>query len=239
MSAPNSRRPENDDSLEGTFREILRKHDQKFQDMLPAMVISHDRSTVPARVRVRPLISIVDTLGNVRKREEIPNIPVYQLGAGGVFMSFNIEPGDLGWIKANDRDISNFLQSYLDAKPNTMRMHNFSDAVFFPDIMRKYLIAKEDQKAATIQSRDGSVKIALDDKQIRIANKAVRFEVNDNSVDISAPGGVDINGAKIGGDGAISSPKSLSAPSVKANNKELAGHHHKAGSPPGDTGENV
>lgn len=56
---------------------------------------------------------------------------------------------------------------------------------------------------------------------------------------LAADGTVDINGFIITPTGAASSPVSLSAPSVVANGKELAGHAHPAGTPPGDTGANI
>lgn len=58
-------------------------------------------------------------------------------------------------------------------------------------------------------------------------------------------GVVDINGFTIATDGSAESPVSVTAPaisgtsSVKAAGKELAGHVHLAGSPPGNTGPNV
>lgn len=56
--------------------------------------------------------------------------------------------------------------------------------------------------------------------------------------ELESGGAFMVNGATIGTDGAISSPVSMSAPSVVANSLELAGHTHKAGTPPGDTGAN-
>jgi hypothetical protein len=46
------------------------------------------------------------------------------------------------------------------------------------------------------------------------------------------------NGFVIASSGGASGPSSISAPSVVANGKELAGHDHPAGSPPGNTGPN-
>ncbi|OWK42477.1 hypothetical protein [Fimbriiglobus ruber] len=43
--------------------------------------------------------------------------------------------GDTGWIKANDRDISLFKQTTAASSPNTARLHDFADAMFFPDTL--------------------------------------------------------------------------------------------------------
>jgi hypothetical protein len=76
-------------------------------------------------------------------------------------LSFPIKEGDLGWILANDRDISQFLQSYSAARPQTFRKQNFADALFVPDSMRSYAIDEEDAENAVLQSADASVRVAL------------------------------------------------------------------------------
>ena len=50
-NAPPSRDPANDDSLTGTFKLILSKFKQNLDDMLPCIVISHDRATNRVQVR--------------------------------------------------------------------------------------------------------------------------------------------------------------------------------------------
>lgn len=50
--------------------------------------------------------------------------------------------------------------------------------------------------------------------------------LNTGAISIESTAPVNINGATVGTDGAISSPVSISAPSVVANGKELAGHAH-------------
>lgn len=64
------------------------------------------------------------------------------------------------------------------------------------------------------------------------------------SIDLTAGGTVDINGATIDASGNMTSPGTVSAQnivgstSVIAAGKELAGHIHPAGTPPGNTGPN-
>lgn len=53
-----------------------------------------------------------------------------------------------------------------------------------------------------------------------------------------ANGNVNINGVIIDPSGNITTPASVAAPSIVASGKELAGHDHPAGTPPGDTGPN-
>lgn len=172
-----SRNPADDDSLTGTMRIILKKFLQSTDDMLPARVISHDRAA--NRVQVQPLISVVDTTGNSFPRGSLASIPVLNIGGGGFFVNFNLPAGSLGWIKASDRDISLFLQRYTESRPNTRRLHKFSDGLFIPDTMTGYSIAGEDSDAMVIQNLSGSVKIALDESGVRITSPSVNIISDD------------------------------------------------------------
>ena len=190
------------------------------------------------KVNVRPLIKIVAQDGTASSRSIIEGLQVFTAGAGDKLISFPVTAGSLGWLDACDRDISLFLQSYSDAEPPSSRMHSFSDARFVPDIMTNITIAGEDAEAIVIQTRDGSVKIALDDSEIRIKNNAVSLVITGSSVTGVAPGGFDLNGFTIDASGAAESPVSITAPSAVIGGKELAAHTHPAGTPPGNTGVN-
>ena len=239
QNKPPARDPSNDDSLTGYTKELRRWLLKNLDHALPAVVLRHDRAN--NRVRVRPLITKIDSENQTIQRSEIQSIPVLNLGGGGFFVNFHLPVGQQGMIMALDRDISLFLQSNQESRPNTARMHAFNDSIFVPQQWFDYVIADEDSEAMVIQNLDGSVKIALDGNQIRIVNDQVRLEVNGDSVVGVAPGGFDLNGFRIESDGAASSPVSLASPSVVADNKELAGHDHdilSGSSAPGPTGEN-
>lgn len=158
--APPSSNNANDDSLAGFFSFAMKKFLQGTDDMLPAKVIAYNRQT--NRATVQPLIPFVTTSKERVPRARVASIPVLQLGGGGFIVSAPLVPGDLGWIKANDRDISNFKASYSEATPNTQRQHKFSDAMFIPDVMmRGVTIAGGDSANLVIQSLSGDVKISL------------------------------------------------------------------------------
>ena len=172
-NAPPSRNPANDDTLVGVLREVLKKALQNTDDMLPARVIAYDRTT--NRAQVQPLVRMVTTNGDFISRAAIPSIPVLQLGGGGFFLSYHLPPQSLGWIKANDRDISLFLRSFGEDQPNTQRLHTFEDAVFIPDVMTGYTIASEDEQAAVLQNLDGSVRLSFTNDRVKVT--APRTEV--------------------------------------------------------------
>lgn len=158
-SAP-SRNPANNSKMAGVMDTILQKFLQGVDDMLPAEVISYNARS--NRATVKPLIAMVDMQNQVVERAQIASVPVIKLGGGGFVLSFPLKRGNLGWIKASDRDISLFKASLTGARPNTQRKHNFSDGVFIPDTMLKgFTIADEDLDNAVLQNLDGTVKIAL------------------------------------------------------------------------------
>lgn len=170
--------PSHDAAAEGNFTAtivaILKKFMQSTDDMLPAIVETYDR---PAnRAVVRPLIAMVLTSGEQLRRAPFASIPVMQFGGGGFVLSFPIKPGNLGWIKANDRDISLFAQSFNESVPNTERLHSFSDAVFIPDVMRGYTIAGEDADNAVLQNLDGSVRVSLWPGKIKMTAPLVEID---------------------------------------------------------------
>lgn len=162
--------------LKGVLRFVLRKFLQSdVDDMLPAVVVSvsDDRYWVT----VRPVIMVLGTDDSLTKRAAIAKVPLLTIGAGGYLITFPIKAGDQGWIKANDRDISVYLQKQQDAGPNTTRMHSFEDGIFIPDIARTWTLADEDKENMVIQSVDGSIKVAIGADQIKVVHpKAVLID---------------------------------------------------------------
>jgi len=177
-----SRDPADDGSLLGMIREVLKKHLQGVDDMLPARVLSYDRNT--NRARVLPLVRLLTTDNRQVSRAPIASVPVLQYGGGGFVLSFNLKAGDLGWIKANDRDISLFLQTYGEQAPNTVRLHSFSDAVFIPDVMTGYDIGEEDAENAVLQSLDGNVKISLGEASLKLAVGGTTITLTEGGVEV-------------------------------------------------------
>tara|TARA_R110000851_G_scaffold99115_2_gene214007 strand:- start:2675 stop:3457 length:783 start_codon:yes stop_codon:yes gene_type:complete len=245
---------ESENLLPDLVREILAATKRSLEVSIPCIVTEVISRT---KVNVRPLIKIVTKDGASIDRAVIEGLPVFTAGAGDKFISFPVVVGDIGWLDACDRDISLFLQSYENAEPPTNRMHSFSDARFTPDIMTNITVAEEDATAMVIQTRDGTVKIAVDNDEIRIKNNDASVIMGADSIDVAtssvtinitadavtgvAPGGFDLNGFTIDASGAAVSPVSVTAPTVAgvtsltAAGKEMAGHTH-AGSATAPTG---
>lgn len=198
-NAPPSRDPANDDSLQGLFDTVLGKFLQGIDDMLPARVISYDRPS--NRAVIAPMVALLTTSGAHVPRASVASVPVLLLGGGGNMLSFNLKAGDMGWLKANDRDISLFLQNPEVTGPNTLRKHSFEDAMFIPDALRGFTIAAEDLENTTLQTLDGKYRISLWSDRVKITADTTTFEVSAT--------GVNFNGV-----------------SFKINGKELVNHFH-------------
>lgn len=191
-----SRDPANDDSLLGMARQILDKFLSQIDDMLPARVVSYDRQT--NRATVLPMVKLLTTDNRQIGRAQVASVPVMMFGGDGVALSFNLKAGDLGWIKANDRDISILTQSYRDSAPNTLRKHSFQDAVFIPDVMHGLTVAAEDEGNAVLQTLDGAVRVAIWPDRLKLSAGALSITLGPTQIEVV--GHVNIpDGAMIGG----------------------------------------
>ena len=205
-----SHHPADSGSLQGVLSGVNRKQEMKLDCQLPAMVLSYDRAT--NRAKVLPLIDKIMTNGQTRARATVASVPVLSLGGGGFCVHFPLSAGDIGWIEASDRDISLFMQSLKESKPNTLRLHSFEDGLFIPDAFRKYSFSSADSDGMVIQSYDGTVKIVLGPARI----------------DLDAPT-VNINAANLNVTGAGAAnfhiPVKIDT-TLTVNGKEVEDHYH-------------
>lgn len=179
--------PANNDTLSGVLQFVFKKLMQSYDHCLPAQIINYDRTT--RRAQVQPVISILTTDGAQVPRAQVASIPIFTMGGGGFVLDFPLNPGDLGYILASDRDVSLFLQSYEPSAPNTARMFSFSDGLFLPLVMTGYTIAEGDAGNAVLQNLDGTVKISLGTAAITITAPNV---IIDGA--LAATGGISISG---------------------------------------------
>lgn len=218
-----SRDPANDDSLLGMARQILDKFLMGLDDTLPARVISYDRAG--NRVKVVPLVKVLTTDNRQIGRAQIASLPVMQFGGGGVALSFNLKAGDLGWIKANDRDISLFLQNYQETPPNTLRKHSFQDAVFIPDVMHGLTVAAEDATHAVLQTLDGSVRVAIWPDRVKITAGAITAEFGPANITLSNGGaGLTMTPTATTGHGHFAFPDGVSIGGIEFGTHKHAEH---------------
>lgn len=175
------------------------------EGMLPAQVVKVDRAA--GRVSVQPMIQMGDTGGNKITRAIVPNIPIMTMGAGGIFASFPVQVGDLGFVFAADRDTSLFYQSQGGMDwPNTERLHQFGDGGFLPLKLFNFSIAGGVlADGFSLQTDDGSTFVTLKAGEIQI-NAAMVKIVGDvehtgnltRTGDTTTTGAVTNNGKNVG-----------------------------------------
>jgi len=163
--------PANNYTLVGVLQTALNNFQQAMQGMLPAQVVNYDRAS--NRVSVQLMVNVIMTNGQSIERALLSSIPVMIMGCGAFSISFPVKAGDFGWVLANDRDISLFLQNiqqnYTNASsppkqttiPNTTRMNNFGDSVFIPDTMKTFNASNIPDGYVSIQSNDPSHKFSI------------------------------------------------------------------------------
>lgn len=164
--APPSRNPTDDGTIHGMLNVVLRKFLQHVDDMLPARVVSYDRASNMAAVQ--PLINVVTTLNETVQRAQIASVPVLQIGAGGCMSNFDVNPDDLGFIKANDRDVSLFKQVWGLISPPSRRFHSFEDCIFVPAMLTDFTIQEEDAGNYVIGRKDSTVRVAVWPDKVKV-----------------------------------------------------------------------
>lgn len=169
--------PESYGNLGDAVGTIIRNAALDSEVCIPCKVISYDRESNTAVVH--PLVKVVLTKEQV-SRAEIGPVPVFAMGTQQFVINFPVKEGDLGWLIANDRDITNFIDTLGEGPPNTYRIHSFNDGVFYPDMIRGYAINEYDTDALVIQSKDGKQCISVGPNQIYLRH--------DVGVTIDAPG---------------------------------------------------
>ncbi len=192
MSSPPNLDKANDGDFAGVMTDVLQNFLRGVDDMIPAKVVSYDDAT--NRAVIKPLVMLGTTDGQKISRAQLSNIPVFRFGGGGFFIRFPVKPGDFGWLKATDRDMSLIMQrGGLEDWPNTLRQHSFSDGMFFPDTLKSWVIDGANADALVIQSLDGSVCVSLHSGKVKI--EAADIEIVGN---MSVTGTMTNNGVNIG-----------------------------------------
>lgn len=211
--------------LMGAFRNLMMNTD----DMLPATVVSYDDAT--NRAVIKPLVMMVSTEGQRIPRAPVHNIPVFRFGGGGFFIRVPLKPGDFGWLKANDRDISLIFQrGGLEDEPNTHRLKSFSDAMFFPDSVKGWMVDGKNIDALVIQSLDGSVCLALHNGQVVLDTPV--FEVN--AAESIFNGNVTVNGNH-----QTNGNSESNGGTMRHNGKNIGADHQHSGVQPGSGNSGV
>lgn len=170
------------------------KLSSKIQKVIPAQVVSYDRATNRAVVKILALD--ITSTGEKLEMKPFPNIPVLMLSGGGFTFSFPVKENQTGWLIAADRDISVFKSLLSVFTPASYRQHQYEDGFFIPDKVNGFQIAESEADAVILTSLDGATKITLQDGQAVIT--AASVVINGNlTVDGTITASGDVTGANI------------------------------------------
>ena len=159
------------------------KLSSKIQKVIPAQIVSYDRTTNRAVVKILALD--ITSTGEKLEMKPIPNIPVLMLSGGGFTFSFPVKENQTGWLIAADRDISVFKSLLSVFTPASYRQHQYEDGFFIPDKVSGFQIAESEADAVILTSLDGATKITLQDGQAVNQGQYAQFIVERQNVQIS------------------------------------------------------
>lgn len=162
------------DDLGNALQEAMRQALMQIDGMLPAVVTTVDRAA--GRVSIKPLIMAGTATGGKIPRPVVPNIPIMTMGAGGIYASFPVKVGDLGFVFSASRDTSLFYQSQGGEDwPNTERIHSFSDGGFLPLKLFNFSIAGGVlADGFSLQTDDGQTFVTLKDGEIQLKATSIK-----------------------------------------------------------------
>ena len=180
---------------------------------LPGYFLSFDPDTQLAQIQIA--LQLIDSKKQNFKAPPLVEVPVYFPSGGDFSLEIEVTNGAEGIVIFSQRCIDAWMDQGGDAIQAIQRQFDMSDAMFLPGMK------SQPNKMADFQNNG-----------IRLRNKDAT-----NYIWLKNDGTAEIKGnLTVVGD--IESTTKIEAPSVIANDKELAEHTHPAGSPPGNTGVN-
>lgn len=230
-----SQDPSTGRDLESILDMFRRKLMLDLQCVLPAAIVSYDRSTHIAIVQ--PLLKQCDIQGKEFSRPYM-KVTVIRHYAGRYLIDFPLDVGDTGWVVACDRETSLIKQYNPDDNgemkgmniPGTGETHMYHFGYFIPDRWGdKYNTDNEhnaqlskgdiDENRLVIQSADGTQKISIGQCDIKVYSTNTTINTTSDCT-INAQAGVVVNAnaevsVKSGAD------VSVTAENVKVNAKAM------------------
>lgn len=206
------------------FRELMKT----VCTSIPGHILAFDPATQSAQIQIG--IVRIEVGGVERTPSPLITVPVYFCGGSDFALEYEINPGDEGVIMFSQRCIDGWKTTGGVAQNPIMRFHDMSDAVFLPGIRSQPKVLPSFQNnGIRLRNADASHYVWLkNDGTIETSN-------GNGNITMAPDGTVNINGAIITPDGAISSPVSVTAPivsgttSLLAAGAEVVSHNHDKG----------
>lgn len=142
-------------------------------------------------VDVKPLISMVDGQQQKMDHGTIYHIPYVRSYGGNAAIIMDPVVGDVGYIKAADRDISSFKDGMAGGSstssytPNSRRRHDMADSVYMGGLLsqapKQYITFKSDGSVVVVDKNNNT--ITMNSSGVTITDK-----VNGNSIVMNSSG---------------------------------------------------
>ena len=194
----------------------------------PGHVIAFDPATQLAQIQ----IGIVRKTVNGVEFNPAPliTVPIYFAGGSKFFMEHQIDPLDEGIILFSQRCIDGWKTTGGVANNPISRFHDSNDAMFLPGLRSQpNVISGFDNDGIRVRNKDGTQYVWLK------ADKTIETSNGSGNITMMPDGTINLNGVIITPDGAITSPVSVTAPTLVANTsltvagKEQSSHTHLPG----------
>jgi phage baseplate assembly protein gpV len=224
-----------------TFRELMKG----VCTSIPGHILAFDPATQLAQVQIG--IIRIDTNGAEFTPPPLITVPVHFCGGVNFSVEYEINPGDEGIIIFSQRCIDGWKNTGGVAKNPIFRFHDLSDAVFLPGIRSQpKVLPSFENDGIRLRNDDGTKYIWLKNDGTIVSNNGVAVDTlapdgtitltnGSGTITMSPDGTVNINGAIITPDGAITSPVSVTAPTVTGSSSlmvagaEVKNHRHGPG----------
>lgn len=211
-----------------TLRQAFRELSKELGTSIAGHILAFDAVTQLAQVQIG--IFAVDAKGKKIKPDPIIECPVEFSGGGGWSFEHELKPNDEGLIVFSQRCLDAWIQTGGMAENPIARFHDKQDACFIPGIRSKKNAIKDFQNnGIRLRNEDASVYHWLkNDGSIESVNGA-------GYIKLLASGVVNINGFLVQPTGAATSPVSVGAPTMTAEDsltvagKEMDKHNHEPG----------
>lgn len=124
------------------------------------------------RLKFRPLVNMVDGIGQVEEHADVHSIPYFRLMAGNKGIIMDPKEGDIGFVVVADRDISGVKNSKKASPPGSKRRNNLADGIYLSaclgDAPKCYLRFTDDEKIV-ISPDDGTTIVTIEKNRVTMS----------------------------------------------------------------------
>ena len=155
-------------------RRLLRVHTS-----VPGIVQTYDPDTRRAKIQIA--IKMYDNERNrFISRAPLIDVPVHTPAAGDYLLHTHLKENDTGQILFSERGITIFKKTLIESNSDRMGFHSEKDATYFPGYGPIEDFVPIDDSGISIQHKDGTKYVLLNDNKVESKWNSKRVILNDN-----------------------------------------------------------